>query len=172
MKHLKALLLIGILSLYSNSSFTQINCIDTSIIDQSVFCQTVIDPVCGCDGVTYNNACEALNWHGVTSWVPGPCGGTSSCNATFTYTFGQFPCEFIFIGTGASSYSWDFGDGSSGTGQTALHSYTTSGTYNVCLYAIGAANDTCDIICQSITVTGCGNPCPLTIYDSIIPPSC
>ncbi|HTF97459.1 MAG TPA: PKD domain-containing protein [Cellvibrio sp.] len=29
------------------------------------------------------------------------------------------------------SYSWDFGDGSSATGATALHAYTASGTYTV-----------------------------------------
>jgi hypothetical protein len=37
-------------------------------------CPAVVDPVCGCDNVTYNNSCEATNWHGVTSYTPGVCG--------------------------------------------------------------------------------------------------
>ena len=32
-----------------------------------------------------------------------------------------------------SSYSWDFGDGSSGTGQTTMHIYTSEGNYTVTL---------------------------------------
>jgi YHS domain-containing protein len=50
-----------------------LNCIDSNLIDLSVFCPTVIDPVCGCDSVTYQNACEATSYYGVTSYTPGPC---------------------------------------------------------------------------------------------------
>lgn len=50
-----------------------LNCIDSNLIDLSVFCPQVIDPVCGCDSVTYQNACEATSYYGVTSYTPGPC---------------------------------------------------------------------------------------------------
>jgi len=253
MKTFKTFLLIGILSLFSRPSSAQvINCVDTNIIDQSAFCTTVFDPVCGCDGVTYNNACEAWSWYGVTSWTPGPCSG-SGCQADFTYTLGSsgslcdiafygygastyswdfgdgntgsgqntthtystdgnyYVCLFAFnpngvlcdtvcynvwvagcstsgcqadfgisdstctvelYGVGASGYSWDFGDGTSGTGQNTVHTYSNDGTYTVCLYALNANGQTCDTVCHNVYVTNCGNPCTLTLYDTIIPPSC
>jgi len=51
-------------------------CIDTTLINLDSMCPTVIVPVCGCDNITYNNSCEALNWHGVTSYTPGVCGNS------------------------------------------------------------------------------------------------
>ena len=35
-------------------------------------CPRVLDPVCGCDRVTYGNSCEA-ECAGVPSYVPGAC---------------------------------------------------------------------------------------------------
>lgn len=49
------------------------DCLDPDLIDLGTNCPAVIDPVCGCDGVQYNNACEAVNWYGVTSYTDGPC---------------------------------------------------------------------------------------------------
>lgn len=40
----------------------------------------LVDPVCGCDSVTYTNGCIATYWNGVTSFYSGPCLTTSVNN--------------------------------------------------------------------------------------------
>jgi hypothetical protein len=48
-------------------------CINTAQIDSTLLCPTVLEPVCGCDSITYSNSCIAENYAGVTSWTQGPC---------------------------------------------------------------------------------------------------
>ena len=49
----------------------QISCINNPISADFV-CIEIYDPVCGCDDVTYSNACHATVG-GVSTWTDGEC---------------------------------------------------------------------------------------------------
>jgi PKD repeat protein len=91
----------------------------------------------------------------------GDDGGNGPSNtaptASFTYECTNLSCTFTDQsadddGT-IESLSWDFGDGSTGTGASATHTYTTAGDYDVTVEATddGGLTDTSDP--QTVTVT-------------------
>lgn len=65
---------------------------------------------------------------------------TNTGQADFTYSFNN--CQVQFTGTtiitGNLQWYWDFGDGTTGTGQSVSHMYAATGSYNVKLKAIPA----------------------------------
>ena len=69
-KHITLLLFIGLS--YWGCDNNQ-GCIDESKISDASTCTEEYQPVCGCDGITYGNSCEAFNWHGVIAYDEGPC---------------------------------------------------------------------------------------------------
>ena len=61
---------------------------------------------------------------------------------------------------GALTYAWDFGDGATGTGVTASHTYASAGTYTVGLTVTDNGGLT-DTITHDVTVTAPGTPAVL-----------
>ncbi|NQX90953.1 MAG: T9SS type A sorting domain-containing protein [Flavobacteriales bacterium] len=102
MKTIYIILALLAFSLISNSQ-----CIDPELINPDAICQAVIDPVCGCNDITYNNSCEAQA-SGVTAWQPGVCGETVDCEDLGGLDFG--PC-LAFLGVALVDGSCQFVSG-------------------------------------------------------------
>jgi len=76
----------------------------------------------------------------------GPYNGTVDTAVAFDGTQSSDPDGSII------SYSWDFGDGTSGTGATPSHAYTAANTYNVILTVMDDAGAT-DSLGTTATIT-------------------
>lgn len=95
--------------------------------------------------------------HTITIAGSNPC---YSLNASWTHAvLNTGAIQFYPVNNTANVFShWNFGDGTSSTAYSPVHSYTTSGTYTVCHILSIPGSNCADTICQSITVTG-ANPC-------------
>ena len=73
MKRLLLLSFIIILSSCHSDNDDNLNdCIDENLIDINAVCTEEVQPVCGCDGITYSNACMA-SCSNVANYSKGVC---------------------------------------------------------------------------------------------------
>ncbi|HRI59865.1 MAG TPA: PKD domain-containing protein [Saprospiraceae bacterium] len=158
------------LFLFANHLRAQNACVDSSLINLNAVCPAIYDPVCGCNGVTYGNSCEATNFGGVTSWTPGECQGNGCDDLKVQFSWGPAPDNSLVIGFADLSTiaggqivtrAWDFGDGTFSNEQNPSHYYAAAGTYIVCLTVKAILNDgqACQtVFCQTIPVISVGCP--------------
>ena len=87
-------------------------------------------------------------------------GGSLVCQASFSFTQlspGSFYFNNLSTGNGLS-YFWNFGDSTTSTQTSPIHTYQAAGTYMVCLNVIDTAGNICDSYCAAINVLlGGGN---------------
>ncbi|HNG90064.1 MAG TPA: PKD domain-containing protein, partial [Saprospiraceae bacterium] len=166
------LLASAALLLSTPTLFSQTPCVDSSLIVPGGNCIALWDPVCGCDGKTYGNSCEARIFHGITSWVPGACPTAGACDSLrASFNWAPVPADPLFVGFSdrsafpggqVTSWLWDFGDGSSSTQQHPMHKYSGYGTRTVCLKITGltANGQSCEAkLCQPVRNEECRSDC-------------
>lgn len=133
-------------------------CRDSSYLNIMAHCGAIWEPVCGCDHVTYINACFAQYLYGVGYFVPGPCSDSCTIQGGFTTATTGMSVNFTNTTTGSVSYtsSWDFGDATTSTLTHPVHLYTSPGTYIVTLTVTELGDSTCfSVICDTLLIENC-----------------
>ncbi len=171
--------------LFSLAVFTinvNAQCIDSTLIDSTVSCPAVFEPVCDCDGNQYANNCIALNEHGVTSWHTGACPVDSNCKADFSVDLqpslvGYNATFSNLSGLTGVGYLWTFGDGNTSNLENPTHLYTLPGNYVVCLAVNDTTNSCTSTFCRvvqsgSYTCVDSSKIDSLAICPAVVDPVC
>lgn len=73
--------------------------------------------------------------------------------SNYTYSVNANEVTFTNTSVNASSYYWDFGDGDTSTAVSPVHTFSTTGNYNVSLVAYANPNTCQDSIAKTIVLT-------------------
>ncbi|MBK9458403.1 MAG: PKD domain-containing protein [Sphingobacteriales bacterium] len=110
--------------------------------------------------LVWNNEtnCEDQVCHTVTiALTPTPC------EAAFTFTVDggvvAFANQSVTGLNAGNHYQWTFGDGTNSDGVNPNHTYTTSGTYTVCLLVWNNETNCEDQVCHTVTIALTPTPC-------------
>jgi PKD repeat protein len=104
-------------------------------------------------------------------------GSSTQCQAGFyaipdtTYNpNGPFGVYFVNTsqGSGVVTYQWSFGDGTTSASMNPSHSYTSAGSYMVCL-TIATSNNCTSTFCDTITVGNINPPCSNSFISNVTP---
>jgi photosystem II stability/assembly factor-like uncharacterized protein len=75
---------------------------------------------------------------------------TSSTSVGFSSSTIDLTTTFTNTSTNATSYFWNFGDGQTSTQTSPSHTYTSPGSYNVCLTVTGTCGD--ETVCNYVNI--------------------
>jgi hypothetical protein len=178
MKHILAFFFV------LGSLVSSAQCIDTTLINLNVLCPAIWAPVCGCDGNTYSNDCEATNYGGVTSWTDGECTGLTClpiptgvnfglCDMALGIAMTDSGCVSLsgcgYIGSDGIDYSLGFFTSSYACNASCLEDTT------VFIQCIDSTLIDLNAICPTVFLPVCGcdsvtysNACEATNYGGVL----
>ena len=128
-------------------------------------CLTITTPSTSGTVLCTSNSCMAL-----TTVQPPACAAGFTFSPTTNPNSGGYCYQFSNTSTGINNlttYFWDFGDSTTATVASPLHSFAQAGTYNVCLTitTVNAAGMACtNTICHTVVIqapAGCNTPAGL-----------
>lgn len=82
-------------------------CTNPDQINWEDSCPNYVNLVCGCNGMTYLNACAALSWSGIQEWTDGPCGDPPVDTIALTAVLNDdLQVQLAWINVGMTDYSY------------------------------------------------------------------
>lgn len=93
-------------------------------------------------------------------WIQGDSSGSGSANATktiYSYSYSQ--------NGNITNYSWNYGDGTNGSGQNVTKTYSTAGNYTICHF-IQDATGCKDTMCKTVIAPPPGKNLKVSHYGS------